>query len=431
MKQTHLQKFKDTEDGALTVFGLTMGVAAIVVGGLGIDVANAMMARTQLQVAADAVAHAALYYREFENEADSKNAAVALADVNLPHSKYGNTITANDIQFGYWDAANQIFQLDPNSKDGVMVDIARIQERNNGIGTYFLGFAGFASWDVRRAAVFETYMPTCFDEGIVGDKPVDIQSNNSFVNGFCVHSNDHVELNNGIYFEENTVLSMPDRQDLVEPVAGNNIGIYEALRDGVYQMRIIRRLPDIIQALKTFDAEWLPDYINTTSVLNLPRSAKPSDFVAGRVHVISCSGGQKINFASNILFQDMILVTNCQIHFAADAQLIHAVIATTHTGANSINSAAKMTIGRDDGCADDGGAQILSLGSVDFSAGLEMFGGQIVAVQDIQFSANANGIEGASIIAGGTVSGTSNMIMGFCGNGMERNFSVDYFRLAI
>ena len=75
-------------------------------------------------------------------------------------------------------------------------------------------------------------------------------------------------------------------------------------------------------------------------------------------------------------------------------------------------SAAKLKVGRDDSCAADG-SQLLALG-------------------DIEFTANADGIEGASFIAGGTISGTSNMIMGFCNHaGMERNFEAEYFRLAI
>ncbi|MEE9388823.1 MAG: pilus assembly protein TadG-related protein [Paracoccaceae bacterium] len=431
MKKNDPNCFIYAESGAMTALGLTIGVACIVVGGLAIDVANAMMMRTQMQVAADAVAHAAIYYRETNTANQAKTVALDLADVNMPHSKFGPLITANDISFGVWDADAQEFHADPGSKTAVMVNLARVEERSNSVGTYFLKFAGIGFWNVRRAAVFEAYFPTCFEEGIVGDEVVDIQSNNQFLNGFCVHSNDHVELNNGVEFQTGTVLSMPDRRDLVEPTAANNTGVDEALRDGVYRMRLITMLPDIIAGLENLDPTWLPDYITDYSVKTLPRNASMSDFEAGKVHVINCVGGQRINFSSGILFENLILVTNCQIHFASDAQLINAVIATTHTGSNSINSAAKMTIGRDDGCAADGGAQMLSLGSIDFSAGLEMFGGQIVAVDDISFSANANGIEGASIVAGGTASGTSNMAMGFCGSGMERNFAAEYFRLAI
>ena len=61
---------------------------------------------------------------------------------------------------------------------------------------------------------------------------------------------------------------------------------------------------------------------------------------------------------------------------------------------------------------------------------LRFYGGQVIARLNVDFSANSGGIEGASIISGSTISGTSNMTMGFCGTGMEDNFAVPYFRLA-
>ena len=37
---------------------------------------------------------------------------------------------------------------------------------------------------------------------------------------------------------------------------------------------------------------------------------------------------------------------------------------------------------------------------------MHMYGGQIIAMGDVAFAANANGIQGASILAKGTISGT-------------------------
>jgi len=105
------------------------------------------------------------------------------------------------------------------------------------------------------------------------------------------------------------------------------------------------------------------------------------------------------------------------------------VIATTNTSAKSINAPSTLQIGKNDSCAEGNGAQILTLGGVDLAADMRMYGGQIIAKGDVAFAANANGIEGASIIAGGTISGTSNMTMGFCGDGMEDSFRAEYFRL--
>ena len=166
----------------------------------------------------------------------------------MPNSKYGPTIQASDIQFGDWDSVAQVFTADSNSDNAVMIDMARIAARNNSVGTYFLKFAGFGSWDVRRAAVFETYIPTCFREGFVADDDVDMQSNNVFTNGFCIHANDHVEMNIDNSFASNTVVSMPNRSEVVTPSGdySDNPGLGDALRDGSYQIRILNRLPDII-----------------------------------------------------------------------------------------------------------------------------------------------------------------------------------------
>ena len=65
-----------------------------------------------------------------------------------------------------------------------------------------------------------------------------------------------------------------------------------------------------------------------------------------------------------------------------------------------------------------------------FPADLQIFGSQLLAKGDITFAANANGVQGASLIAGGEISGTSNMNMGLCGTGMEDNIEVNYYRMS-
>ncbi len=105
------------------------------------------------------------------------------------------------------------------------------------------------------------------------------------------------------------------------------------------------------------------------------------------------------------------------------------VAATTPTNAKSVTAAAGPQVGRDENCAPDGGSQILTLGGIDIPADLKVFGGQMIAMKDIEFAANANGIAGASFISGARISGTWNRTMGFCGTGWERNFEAKYFHL--
>ncbi len=426
--------FLEREDGALTAFGLFIALSSIVIGGLAIDVANVMMARTQLQAAADAAAHAALYVREWEDAATAKTAALAVAEVNMPAARFGSLLTADDIQFGYWDRDAQAFQIDPDSKDGVFVDISRLASKGNSVGTYFLRFAGFGSWDVRRGSVFETYIPTCFREGFVADDIVDLQSNNTYVNGFCIHSNTHVELNSDNNFADNTVVSMPDRTDIVLSSSGleSNDGLQDALRDGSYRIRILNRLQDIIDDLYAGGTDYAPDYITSTGLVTLSSlNVDETDFTVGRIHTKTCNGSQRIKFSNGTVLTDVVLVTNCKIVYSQGMILENVIIATEYSGTKSMSSPSSLQIGRNDNCATDGGTQLLSMGDMDFASGLEVYGSQLIAMGDIEFSANANGIEGASFIAGGQIDGTSNMVMGFCNSaGMERNFEADYFRLA-
>ena len=86
-------------------------------------------------------------------------------------------------------------------------------------------------------------------------------------------------------------------------------------------------------------------------------------------------------------------------------------------------------MGVDDDCGTGGGAQIVTWGGVRVAANLEMYGSQIIAAGPIDFAANAGGIQGASLVSGATIDGTSNMSFGFCGTGMEDTFQAEYFRM--
>ena len=106
-----------------------------------------------------------------------------------------------------------------------------------------------------------------------------------------------------------------------------------------------------------------------------------------------------------------------------------AVIVSKSTAKDSQNSSSGLVVGKDDNCAAGGGVQLVTLGGMKFTSDLHIYGSQLLAAGDIEFSANANGVEGAAMVAGGVISGTSNMNMGFYGTGMENNFQASYFKL--
>jgi hypothetical protein len=427
-------RFLSADNGGLTIHGLFMTIVMLMVGGLAVDISQLMAARSQLQVAADLTAHAALYNRDTMTPENAKIAALEAAEASMPTGRYGVVLTADDIEFGSYDPDTLVFTASATSRTGVRVLTSRLASKANPVSAMLLRFAGFTQFDLRTRAIFTTFRPACFHEGFVADGVVDIQSNNSYFDGFCIHSNDHVSVNSNNYWEPGTVVSMPSIADLDLPQSGfeTNLGLQQALREGYYHMRLINKLPRIIANLTSWGNEWQPDYITNATTLTLTgNSAEPANFISGRFHSKTCaSTGSKFTISAGT-YTNVVFVTNCKIEFANGAILVDSIFATTNTSSRSIDGPQGVQLGLDDNCATGGGAQLLTLGGMNFAANLAMFGGQLVAAGDIEFSARADGLEGASMIAGGLISGTSNMSMALCGNGMEDNIEANYFRLGM
>ena len=307
---------------------------------------------------------------------------------------------------------------------------------------YAFIFGRFRRRDEGAQSVVETVHPLCLREGFTGEGIVDIQSNNSFYNGFCLHSNTHVSVNQNNFFEEGTVVSMPyDTQgDLLEALDApasaceSNTGLCEALTPGFYDIRILNRIDDIYAAMTSGDVDRLPDYIDVAGAfpqMVYGKTLSMNDLTPGNVYRLACDQGKKVTFQNDAVFQRVVLIASCELAFAQGVELNDVVIVNTDTSAKSINAPSGLQLGADDMCAEGGGAQIVTMGGVDVASDLRMFGGQIIARGNVYFAANADGLAGANIISGGEISGTSNMTMGFCGSGMEDNFEVDYYRIVM
>ena len=424
---------KQSEDGAMTVFSVFCFITALMVGGLAVDVTNVMMERTRLQVAADAGAHAALLARDKMTESAAKTEGVRVANLNMPKTLYGDILTTSEISFGNWNPANASFTAVAGSRNAVLVQPKRNPATQNAVATYVLKIVGFNEWSLKVDSIFTTYRPTCLREGFVAEGVVDLQSNNSYSNGFCIHSNTYVSLNSNNYFAPGTVVSMPDTSDIQLPNSGykTNTGLSSALRSGSFYIRIVPRIIEIIAGLNANESRYVPGYITSNLVVTLdPKQAiTQAMLVPGRMHNMTCANSNAANVSNGVTFQNIVLRTNCVIKFGQGVILQNTVIATSSTDAKSLNAASGLQVGTNDNCAVGGGAQLVTMGGMAFPSDLKVYGGQLLAKGDIQFAANANGIQGASFVAGGIISGTSNMSMGFCGTGMENNFEAEYFKM--
>lgn len=431
-----LTLFLRTADGAMTSFGVLLAIVMIIVGGIAVDVAHVMMVRTHLQVAADAAAHAALVTREKTiDENVAKAQAISIANAALPPIYFGPTIQVEDIEFGFWNAADQEFTASTGSDASVMVSTRRFASRQNSVGMYFLQFVGMNNMDVLSQSVFETYIPTCFREGYVAEQEITITSGNLYTAGFCIHSNSWVEVGSGNEYQDGVIVSMPDKRDLILPNSGftSNIGLQPSLRDGSYELNLVNRVNTWIAGVQDDTHPMYRSYITSPTPVVISRNQKlDAQWVEGRIHTMDCNGpNQQATTNSNATLRNGVLVTDCQLHFSSGIAFENAVIASENTTANAITTAADFRLGKIDNCAKGGDAQIITKGSANFAGGVQFHGGQVIALKDIIFSANAGSTKGVSLIAGGTIQGTTNSTIGFCGgSGMENNFYAWYFRLA-
>lgn len=423
-----------SENGAGTAMGLFTLVTFCAVGGIAADVTRVYNKRIELQNAADMAAHAAIFNRQTMEPDLAISRAIEIVHHSLPPEHEGRLITPEYVLFG--TMVDGEFVPEPESKDAAMVQTARAIERGNPIAAYLTGWIGIDEWSVRSNSIFQSYQPGCLNEGLFADNYVDISSNNSFYNGFCVHSNQHVDLQISNYFEEGTVVSMPDRNDIGLPASGftSNEGLKEALRDAYYEPTLITQLPEIIDAMDEPGSDYMPDYITSGTIVELSgNQLTPEDFVPGAIHRILCAPGQSIQLKtsnSESVIRNAVINVPCKVKFGEGVGFEDVVIASSSASSQAFVGPAGVIVGRDDGCAEGGGAQLLTLGSMSFASDLQAYGGQFVAAGNITFAARADGVEGISMVAGDFIKGSSLMNMGLCNGGMEDNFNVPYYRMA-
>lgn len=426
-----LSRFWQSEAGGGTAMGLVVLSASLVMGSYAIDVGRLEQQRTLMQATADSVAHDALVSREMLSEGGAVAAAIARASAMMNADDFGAVLDPQDVVFGVWDRNAGKFTPQAGSRTAVQVLVRRTAENDNAIPTYLMKLVGIDAWDVVTRATFATYQPLCLREGLVAQSVVDIQSNNSYLRDFCIHSNSYVKLSSNNLFEAGTVVSMPDLSLLQLPASGfdTNLGLTEALREGSINIRVLRRIQRIIDGMTDTSSPYYPEFLTSPIPVSLNvNRIDATHLPAGRVCNWNCNSGSGGTIENGTVVSNVVIIANCDVTLGNGVALENAIVLTTSTSANSIKSPNGLRLGIDDGCTKGGGGRIVSMGGMNFAADLEIYGSQLLGLGDIEFAARANGIEGASVISNGRISGTSNMSMSYCGGGMDE-FTADYFQL--
>lgn len=458
-----VRRFLQEEGGVISVQNLFILFGAGLVSAQAVDVTHLYATRTQIQVAADVAAHAAIMTRN-RNDAPSdaveaanwaRDRAIAAVQWMLPGQTNGHVVERADIQFGTWDTATRTFRVDNEETDAVLVTTGRERASGNAVPTFLYTLAGVGSMSVAASSVYRVIYP-CPSDGIASMTLIDLRSNNTFLDDICLYSR-AISLNSNNSFESGTMVQMPDTSLWFNynPNSSfeSNPGLQDALRNGLYDFYILDQLkPAGTVLLRPGDLPFelslrrdtpeRPPYMIASmmsSVINLTQSELfPNSFTTGRVHQRTCASSRdRIDFNGGI-YSSFTLITNCLVRFDGDVELQDLTIFTTNTDPESFQTPSGggdgLQIGRDDNCADGGGVQLLTRGGLRAAAKMEIYGSQILALGAVQFAAGSGGIineaQGLSIIAQGEVSGTSNMSFSGCPNGTNSARKTPYFQAA-
>jgi len=216
-------KFSADEFGVSTIWSIFWTIVFLLTAGIAIDTSNAYRFRSALQATADSTSlSAAMAYRDrpyYEAYTGNYDAATPedrgrevgkqIAKSIMGTTMNGTVVSDSLIEYGNWDvSASPQFNTATLPVNAVKVIAKRTRDTNNQLETIFLGlFGGLQSFDVGAASVTEFYQPECVSrEGVMAGNFLNIASNNTYRGDLCLYGDKYVDMNNGIFFYDDTVV---------------------------------------------------------------------------------------------------------------------------------------------------------------------------------------------------------------------------------
>ena len=136
--------------GAASVWAIFWTMMMMIVSGFTLDVSNAYRVRALLQATADASALAAA--RLLPDEDAARDAALALARINMPPADHGEVMPAALVEIGSWRGDPGAFVVGHADADTVRVTAARGGEGGIPVPTFLVGLLGRDEWHVAASA---------------------------------------------------------------------------------------------------------------------------------------------------------------------------------------------------------------------------------------------------------------------------------------
>jgi Flp pilus assembly protein TadG len=365
MFKNRLRRFWSASDGVGTLTALFGTVVILLVAGVGLDYAQAIRTQARLQVVADATALAAAI--RLPNRASALDEAMAVALLNGNNSGEGAMVRPADVEVGYWDAAARSFTTSESRPNAVRVTSRRSTSSGNALRTLLVRLAGVSSFDLQAQSIaLRDVRVRCSGGGYFSAQRTTVNNTNHFFNGFCLHGEAGVTLNNSSFFEPGTTISMPDLRTFIS--ANGNIGAQEALIQYSHTFVYLDTIVPTIAALRSDD---IRDAGLPTSIVHGPvrLSSITSSTVLQRGTLYVVTG--PVSLGSGRDLNDIAIVATGNIQVGSNTRTNNLILATDQN--ISFNSNNRIGRVSEDFCATGiYSTFLLARGSITFNSNNEI-----------------------------------------------------------
>ncbi len=425
-------------DGAAAVIMAAMLPAIVAFAALAIDMSYAYWTRTQLQHAASAAALAGVQEIVDEAPADGqadndeyRKAAIEYAYKNMQEYRFGKVIQSScgiydpatnaiggsaecaDVKVGNWDPDARIFTAWDGAGfnaatmklDAVRVWTRKAQMNGNPLNLFLGSAVGLAETDISTVAIAWAKGgedTSCYQDGMIAGGWVDIQSNNQFINDYCIYGRDGVRVQSDNFFETGVAVGFGPDGVLDEQGSMNN-GLPEAIQpQEIIEPAKAQQIDAMISALESGTYPGFVDFSNTGTITasTLPEFPIPHTtyIIDGTAAITSDADlsnlviiADKIDIGSGVTLTDMVLVANdsdtpnANISVGSDYIIDNIVLAARNR--ISLGSWGTMGGGLCDG-ANQKTVQILAEENVVIASDTTISNSEVLAGNDVDMGSN-------------------------------------------
>ena len=441
MLSNHLSQFLRDERGSYTLWSLVWFILYVGIGGLAVDMTDGYRNQTLLQSTADAAALAGVM--SLPDQADAVVQALDYAADNMAQDTHGVVLTAQDVMVGTWYFDSETFKPNTAEPNAVYVTTRRGVQNGNPVIMSFLRIAqlwGFDAWmNVNAEAVAVRGHHLCRNNGIIAGGDFTVTTHIDFLNNICLIGHTKfwfrpdVTFDTGVYvgvgctadtnqcigpggaqqfsnggfraafgmdsgaahYEDMTPPTMAEMTDFFTDMV---INMAKAGNAGVSYDQFIAPLELQFKGIDFDGYKYLADpgsnIIKYDTLAALPSDPQELSSYTVYEYTGSC-GGKGITLPEGT-YQNLAIITDCQINLPSNSNftMSNTLLASRNTGKYGVKAPGQVNFGAMD-C--DAGVEIYSYGEVQMAAAADIANLRILAMDDVQFAAQADAHVGIHI----------------------------------